>query len=72
MFVDDRVTRGDPDFPFKLEESLKDRKVVPKDAYMVAWFYEAHRNGFTVRFMHKEFDVVPPYDMIPTVDAHKP
>ena len=55
---DGEIDRGDAGFPFKLEQSLKERGVVPKDAFLWGYFFEPHRNGVTLRFAHRDFDEV--------------
>lgn len=62
--------RHDDNFIPKVEELLKKRGGVPKDAYLIGWFYEPQRSGITVRFAHKSFPETPINEVIETVDCH--
>ena len=66
-WIVERGIKDDIDLPFNLESALKKNGVVPQDAYLVAWFYEINKHGYTLRFMHPSFEEVPPCDDIPTV-----
>jgi hypothetical protein len=69
-FPDDiHAWRGTDDFPFKVERFIKDKKVVPENAYLVAWFLEHYRLVFVLRFMHRDFPEVKPGNMIDNEDV---
>ena len=54
--------------PESVAELLRRAGAVPEDAYLIGYFYEVHRNGFTVRMAHRSFQEVPYSEMIPTED----
>lgn len=54
-------------FPFKVEQLLKSRGCVPKDAGMIGYFHVPEKNGILLRFVHRSFEEVPRGAQIPLI-----
>jgi len=62
--------RHDDNFVPKLEELLKKRAGVPADAYCVGWWYEPHKAGITLRFVHKSFPEAKLGELVEQVECN--
>ena len=52
--------------PGKLDEILKACEVIPKDAYMDAWFYPPQQSCVILRYLHSTFPEISAFDVIET------
>jgi hypothetical protein len=56
--------KGGNDFPLEVASALKEKRLVPEDAALVAWFFEAQRLVFVIRFWHLSFTETNPWEYV--------